>query len=405
MEVAEIIEGTTMLFVPKVSLGSAEPPTVPAFFNPAASRNRDITVAVVAATRGKSLCDALAGVGARGLRVANEIRRRVAITFLEINPDSMALARRSARANGVQDRCSFVGKDANAYLWSRGRTNERFDYVDIDPFGSPAPYLQGAFNAVEDGGIVSVTATDTAVLCGVYPKVARRRYWATPLNNSFHHETAARILVDACRKVAGSLDIGVQPVLVHCTRHYIRVFVRATVGASRADQAAEGEGYVVYCPKCGETSASREQRVACRSCGAKAKCAGPLWSSSLIDAEMFPRVLRHLGDRKLTEALGILEPLADVDKFPPYSYSLEDICSRLRVPSVPPRLVRDSLEKRGFRTGVQPFERTGLKTDARFQEVVSAVKEESRTVGKVRSPSRDGQRLGESGTRQEDRSS
>ena len=61
-------EGSTDLYVPAESLRAKEPKTFPAFFNPAARVNRDVSVAVAKATRPATFLDALAGVGARGVR-------------------------------------------------------------------------------------------------------------------------------------------------------------------------------------------------------------------------------------------------------------------------------------------------------------------------------------------------
>ena len=41
-----------------------------------------------------------------------------------------------------------------------------FDVVDLDPYGTPSLLLEPAVEAVADGGLLCVTATDTAVLCG-----------------------------------------------------------------------------------------------------------------------------------------------------------------------------------------------------------------------------------------------
>ncbi len=71
-------EGKTVLLVPRESL-SPVPPTVPVFFNPAASINRSVSVAIVEATEGLTFCDALAGIGARGLRVASGGEREVRV--------------------------------------------------------------------------------------------------------------------------------------------------------------------------------------------------------------------------------------------------------------------------------------------------------------------------------------
>ncbi|MDV3276882.1 MAG: tRNA (guanine(26)-N(2))-dimethyltransferase [Nitrososphaerales archaeon] len=375
MNLVTILEGKTRLTVPKASVAGPVPPTTPVFFNPAASLNRDISVAVTQADRGRTFCDALAGVGARGVRVANEVGRRMDVTMVDFNSDSLKLAARSARLNGVSKRCSFVTEEANTFLHSLFRRDQKFDYVDIDPFGTPAPYLQAAFKAVSGGGLVSVTATDTAVLCGVYPHVARRRYWATPLNNSFHHETAVRILANACRRVAATIDIGVAPVLAHSTRHYLRVFLRAEVGASKADESMKNEGYVIRCAKCGHVTQATEPSSKCEKCGARARSAGPLWAGRMVDQGVLEATLLACRKRKFAMAAKVIESLVGLNEFPPYSYSLEEICSTLKVASVSPEKVAESLESKGFKTHGQPFEKTGLKTDALHEDVVSAVRE------------------------------
>src|SRR3989442_4246419 len=280
-----IVEGETTLFVPSVSLTKSEPPTTPFFFNPAASVNRDISVVISEAVRGVTFCDSLAGVGARGVRVANELSRRIDVTMVDFNSSALRVAQRSARANSL--RCDFVKSEANTFLFSRFRRDSKFDFVDVDPFGTPVPYIQGAFGAAADGGVVSLTATDTAVLCGVYREVCRRRYSSQPLKNEFKHETALRILLNACRRIAGMNHIGIQPIAAHSTRHYLRVYARVRVGAAHADRSRREEGFVASCERCGERGSSSLPLARCDGCGARVLSAGPLWRGPLID----PRVL------------------------------------------------------------------------------------------------------------------
>src|SRR5713226_10196475 len=97
-----IVEGRTPLFVPSASLTRREPPTTPFFFNPAASVNRDISLAITEAVGGRTFCDSLAGVGARGVRVANELSRRMDVTMVDFNPSALRVAERSARANSLR---------------------------------------------------------------------------------------------------------------------------------------------------------------------------------------------------------------------------------------------------------------------------------------------------------------
>ena len=46
--------------------------------------------------------------------------------------------------------------------------SDRFAVIDLDPYGSPTPFLDAAVQSVADGGLLCVTCTDMAVLCGQY---------------------------------------------------------------------------------------------------------------------------------------------------------------------------------------------------------------------------------------------
>jgi tRNA (guanine26-N2/guanine27-N2)-dimethyltransferase len=43
---------------------------------------------------------------------------------------------------------------------------QAYDAIDLDPYGTPAHFLDSALQAVAEGGLLAVTATDMAVLCG-----------------------------------------------------------------------------------------------------------------------------------------------------------------------------------------------------------------------------------------------
>ena len=279
-------EGSTDLFVPEESLRAKEPKTFPAFFNPAARVNRDVSVAIARATRPRTFLDALAGVGARGVRIANECSRRTEVTLVEFNETSLRVARKNAKKNRVESRCELVHEEANAYLHSRFGRLERFGAVDVDPFGTPAPYVQGALAAADDGAMVSMTATDTATLCGVFPTVAVRRYGAKVVKSEFPHEAAIRVLFGFCARVGGIVDTGVAPVAAHATLHYLRVYFRVLRGAEKSDRCLREVGYVASCTACHENSVVAEFTAVCARCGGKARCVGPQWIGRLVDEEV-----------------------------------------------------------------------------------------------------------------------
>src|SRR5713226_742405 len=375
-----IVEGRTTLFVPSASLTKSEPPTTPFFFNPAASVNRDISLAITEAVGGRTFCDSLAGVGARGVRVAHELSRRMDVTMVDFNASALRVAEKNARANSLK-RCEFVGSEANTFLFSRFRRDSKFDFVDIDPFGTPVPYMQGGFGAAADGAVVSLTATDTAVLCGVYPEVCRRRYSSLPLKNEFKHETALRILLNTCRRIAGMNDMGIEPVAVHSTRHYLRVYARARVGAAQADRSRRQEGFISSCERCGERGSSSLPMVSCDGCGARILSAGPLWRGPLIDPRVITAASNVSRRSNLIGGAKALEALLGVEYFPPFSYSVERISSALKVPGVSQSEAMRRLASNGYRVMKQPFEKTGFKTEATYGAVAETVSAVSRDAG------------------------
>ncbi|MDA4118348.1 MAG: methyltransferase [Thaumarchaeota archaeon] len=367
-------EGSTDLLVPAESLRAKEPKTYPAFFNPAARINRDVSVGMAKVTRPSTFLDALAGIGARGVRIANEVSKSVEVTMVEFNTTSVEVAKRNAKKNRVAGRCHVIHEESNEYLHSRFGRLERFDHVDVDPFGSPASYVQGALAAAADDAIVSLTATDTAALCGAFPAVAYRRYGANVFRSEFAHETAVRVLLGFCARTGGALDTGIQPVAAHSTLHYLRVYFRVLRGAARSDQCLKDIGYVATCPACHENSVTtKSYSQSCPKCGGSVRPMGPLWIGELVDERLVEEAAKYCVELGWDGAGAALGVLAGVNRLPPYAYSMESITSREKISSVKFQDVLDSLGRSGRIAMRQPFGALGLKTDATYAEVVNAV--------------------------------
>src|SRR5215472_14502356 len=110
-DLVEIFEGSTKLLVPRDSLVESAPPKQPAFFNPRAKINRDFSVLAYSSFlkkfKGpKILLDSLAGIGARSIRAANEIRILEKVIANDINPRALEIAKKIADLNHVT-KCNF----------------------------------------------------------------------------------------------------------------------------------------------------------------------------------------------------------------------------------------------------------------------------------------------------------
>ena len=372
-----VSEGRTRLFVPAASLASRAPVTFPVFFNPAARLNRDVSVAVASVTRPRTYLDALAGTGARGVRVAKECGPGVRVTMVDFNESALKVAARNVRANGVSGSCSVVHSEANRFLFSRFERPEKFEAVDIDPFGTPAPYVLGGLVASAEGAALSFTATDAAVLCGVYPKVVFRRYGASAPRSEFVHETALRILAGFAARMGGIVDIGATPLAAHSTLHYLRMYVRISRGASAADEAVKALGYTAQCNVCHSRFSGPEPLSRCPACGARVRSAGPLWTGDLADDEVTSKAAAMCSSNGWADSQKLLSSLSEVKGLPPFSYSLERSASRSRASSVPMDAVIERLRSAGFRCSNSPFEELSVKTDAGVRDVDAAVRRAS----------------------------
>ena len=98
-------------------------------------------------------------------------------------------------------------KDANMFILE----SSGFDYIDIDPFGSPNFLLDSSVKRISRGGILAVTATDTSALAGSYPDACRRKYWAEPLRSEMMHEAGLRILIRKGQLIGAQFEKALTP--------------------------------------------------------------------------------------------------------------------------------------------------------------------------------------------------
>jgi tRNA (guanine26-N2/guanine27-N2)-dimethyltransferase len=197
----EITEGAITFTVPKLSMyakGTTEyiPSKAPVFYNPRMSLNRDIAVLalrIYQRTRDKTLriCDPLTGCGVRGLRFAREVDDVDFVVLNDRNSQAARLTRFNAEKNKLLEKVVVKNMDARTLL-GRHVTHKGFDVIDVDPYGSSSPFLDAALIAIRNKGLLALTATDTAPLCGVNPKACFRKYFGKPLRTEYCHELALR---------------------------------------------------------------------------------------------------------------------------------------------------------------------------------------------------------------------
>jgi len=375
VEIVEVKEGLARLKVPLTGRIYDSP----VFYNPVMRLNRDISVLAVKTLSPRRVLDAFSATGVRGMRYAletpveevwlndlNEDAFNLILQNIELNFGMRPVAEGdSAGVDLGKVRVLVRRSDANALMSSMFRY---FDFVDLDPFGSPAPFLDSALRSVRRRGFLGITATDTGVLCGAYRNACRRKYLAEPLRGELCHEVGLRILTGTVVRYAAKYDLGVKVLLAYYREHYFRLFVEVMNGARKADESLSMLGYLWQ-----EESGKFEYSWGFLP--GKPGVAGPLWLGPLKNDTFLQSLhelsLEHpLGDPKTIEFLTLLGSELDV----PFYYDTHALARRTGMGIPKLQFLIDELTDRGYRTTRTHFSPTSIKTEASFEEVFSALR-------------------------------
>lgn len=361
------------------------PSKAPVFYNPVMKLNRDIAVLAVqayqkAAGRELLVAEPLAGCGVRGIRFALEIDGVRHVYLNDINPVAFKMAAYNVEINGLADRVSIFNEDASLFMSRYAAPHKRFDCIDVDPFGSPVPFLDSAVRALRDGGLLALTATDMAPLCGVHPKAAFRKYGGLPLRTEYCHEIAVRLLIGVLAKTAAKHEIGIKVLFSHKTAHYVRAYVSLIHGAKRAEESLGEMGYILHCFSCFYREAVRGTSPflseKCPECGDALKAAGPLWLGKLSDRDFCEQMERAATSRAgldghVRKILALVKGEIDA---PATYFVVDKITDKLSLPSPPLGRVIEGLSREGFEVWLTHFNTRGIKTNAPARIVIEAVK-------------------------------
>ena len=216
--------------------------------------------------------------------------------------------------------------------------DRKYDWIDIDPFGTPAPYLKAALKGLSDGGILGIAATDTAVLCGAKPSICKKRYGAVSMRRVAAKEVGVRILLSRIHNIASGMGKGIEPLLCYSEGHHLRVFVRL---GERKDIALKW--------------ITKDMRIVDRE---EKDAGGPLWVEKIIKAELIPESQDGVLGR-------LLEILREEANGPPGLHDINDIAKAAGIGQTPQRIkIVESIRKLGSFASSSVFSPLGIKTDA-----------------------------------------
>jgi tRNA(guanine-26,N2-N2) methyltransferase len=309
---------------------------------------------------GLRIFEALAASGLRSIRYFKEVPHIDTIHVNDLDPSAVASIQRNGIFNGL-DPARFIASqgDALGVMYAnrpRSQAEKRgssvdglknfdgtplpppglrvqtldipqWDVIDLDPYGSAAPFVDAAVQAVEDGGLLLVTCTDMGVLCGSHLETTFAKYGAMPMTNHACHEGGVRLVLGMLDTVASRYQRSITPLAAFAIDFYLRVFVRVTSSAAQSKLACARRGYAYNCVSCKSIVTHRAGRAAARTakdvplsdahlatlannvvdklhysitsagavgrecgvCGGVSKLAGPMWMGPLHDVSFARR--------------------------------------------------------------------------------------------------------------------
>ncbi|MEM4336703.1 MAG: tRNA (guanine(10)-N(2))-dimethyltransferase [Candidatus Woesearchaeota archaeon] len=308
------------------------------FYNPIMKLNRDISILLLKTFFNEKIrvADILAGSGVRSIRLIKEAGEK--IKSIDINDASLTAVKnikKNIEINNIRTKGKTIiinihNKEANKFLLE----SEGFDYIDIDPFGSPNPFLDCAIKKISRNGVLAVTATDTAPLAGTYEKTCKRKYWAKPLRNYMMHEIALRILIRKIQLIGCQYEKALSPLLSYAKEHYYRVFLKCEKSKEKCNTILEKHKFLGFCKECLNIELFIEEEIkdVCKKCSKKILIAGPLWSGKLGEHELAEKMLKYAD----SNSAKLLETLKEEFKINCVGfYKISNLCKIKKIKNTP----------------------------------------------------------------------
>ncbi|PYI01268.1 TRM-domain-containing protein [Aspergillus sclerotiicarbonarius CBS 121057] len=291
-----------------------------------------------------TILDALSATGLRALRYASEIPFTSYVVANDLSPSAIQSMKLNIKYNSLGNHIRPNTGDARAYMYNlqnQGATSTaeshtgKFDVIDLDPYGTAAPFMDAAVQGVKDGGLLCVTCTDAGVWASYgYPEKSFALYGGVPIKGPHCHEGGLRLILHGLASSAAKYGLAIEPLLSLSIDFYARVFVRVYRSPAEVKFSSGNMMMVYNCDSgCGAWSTQpltqTKQKLdkkgnpfyhfgfaqgpaadsRCAHCGSKTHLSGPMWAGPLHNAHFIRKVLDMLpqADRNVYQTIDRIE--------------------------------------------------------------------------------------------------
>ena len=273
-----------------------------------------------------------------------------------------------------------------------------YQWVDLDPFGSPVHFLDAAIQGLSRVAFLEVTATDTAALTGSSASSQHRRYGAKGIVDSYAHDDAVRVLLGLIATTAARHDRSIEPVLALFDGHHVRVSVKVRRSREAASDVLDSMGWRVRREN-GTYAFAHHPDPADVSRASGPMWIGPLWdrdiagrmteervvdvcaaSQSTLDAHRKTGLVwsdadREYAERELRRSVRYIADAADLMSREHTLYHMDDLPNMAGTGQAPKMdALFAALQTRGHAAARVPDIDPFFVTDAPFEDVMTAIR-------------------------------
>jgi len=344
--------------------------------------NRNLTTLLLQTCHkpGWEVLDAFASTGVTGIRWTKEVSSKgdpIKVTANDIDGSVVELIKKNITRNKVN--IEVTQKDASILMLERS-----WDYIQLDPYGSPCNYMENAFRNLRNGGILGLTCTDISAVCGMYPNVALRHYGGLTCRTVvFYKELGARVVIAAAARAAARCSKGIRVLTCMYKDHYLVIALQVVRGCKPADQCLSRVKPVYYAPTAKRYSFDRT-KCSLENPGSNIMELGPVWTGPIFDSEIMEKVhseaLKRENMKNNKPFMRILGLIVEESKLNiPFYWSLEmfgiaDLPKMSRVSAM--------FHKAGYKCSRTHFGSTSLRTDAPANKIIALLTHKESAEGK-----------------------
>lgn len=380
------------------------------FYNPIQQFNRDLSIMVIKAydeirhekiqaikkksknkrtkLNGLKILESLAASGLRSCRYGLEIPEAGKIVANDMLAEAVKSINKNVEYNKLTDKVVANQGDAIKFM---GSTDEKFHIVDLDPYGTAAPFIDSAIQCLEDDGMLLVTCTDAGVLAGSgYPEKCFALYGGNNFGNAYvngesNHEVGIRLILNLIASTAAKYKKTIEPMLSLSIDYYFRVFVKVKTSPINVKNHASETMLTYGCNGCGHkivqplgmknNTKFQYPKLQgpissnCQYCGTSYNVAGPMYAGNLHNCEFIDKVLKinESSDKEIyathERIKGMLTLASNELDDAPFFFNLNQLCSIFKSPPISIEQYTKAVGNLGYKVSLTHAKKNCVKTN------------------------------------------